>query len=63
MASPSTLMVVRAISMMRSTPATSAMASSGMPTCVKTIVIMIRAAPGTPMEPMEASTASRMTVS
>lgn len=39
MASPSTLMVVRAMSMMRSTPATRAMASSGMPTCVKTIVI------------------------
>ncbi len=60
-ASPMTLMVVRAMSMILSTPATRAMASSGMPTWVKTMVIMMSAAPGTPMDPMEASRAMSST--
>lgn len=60
-ASPSTLMVVRAMSMTRSIPATRAMASSGMPTWVKIMESMIRAAPGTPMVPTLASRAMSST--
>ena len=54
-ASPETLVVVRIMSMIRSTPATKAMVSSGTPTLPKTSAIMIRPAPGMPAAPIAPS--------
>lgn len=62
-ASPVMLTVVRPMSKIRSTPATSAIPSTGSPTDVRTIASMIIPAPGTPAVPMEASVAVRTIVS
>src|SRR6056297_151644 len=60
-ASPVTFTVVRAMSRIRSMPATSAMPSSGRPTEVSTMESTIRPAAGMAAVPMEASTlATRM---
>jgi hypothetical protein len=56
-ASPDTLVVVRIMSMIRSTPATKAMVSSGTPTLENTSVIMISPAPGIPAAPTAPSVA------
>ncbi len=57
-----TLTVVLAMSRILSTPATMATASSGMPTWVKIIVIIIMPEPGTPIVPTEASRAMSTTL-
>ncbi len=57
-ASPLTLVTVRIISMIRSTPATKAIVSSGTLTAVKIAAIMINPAPGMPAAPTEPSVAS-----
>ena len=56
-ASPLTLVTVRIMSMIRSTPATKAMVSSGTPTVPNTSAIMIRPAPGIPAAPTAPSVA------
>ena len=62
-ASPVMFTVVRPISKIRSTPATSAIPSTGSPTEVRTIASMTIPAPGTPAVPMEASVAVSTIVS
>ncbi len=57
-ASPETLVVVRIMSMIRSTPATNAIVSSGTPTAPNTSAIMISPAPGIPAAPTAPSVPS-----
>ena len=57
-ASPVTLVVVRIMSMIRSTPATKAIVSSGTSTAPNTSAIMISPAPGMPAAPTAPSVPS-----